>query len=59
MTVRCVDKSQKWRAEITINGKKIHLGLFLNKDDAINIRIQRAKDEFGEYINKCELVINV
>ena len=51
--------TNKWRADICINGKKIHLGSFLNKDDAINIRIQRAKDAFGEYINKCELVINV
>ena len=49
----------KWTAQITVNGKQINLGSFLNKDDAINIRIQRAKDEFGEYINKCELVIKV
>jgi hypothetical protein len=52
-------KSMRWRAQICINGKRITLGNFLNKDDAITIRIQKAKDEFGEYINKCELVINV
>ncbi len=52
-------KSMKWIARITINGKLINLGSFLNKEDAINIRIQRAKDEFGEYINKCELILNV
>ncbi len=52
-------KHNRWTAQIKINGKSIHLGSFLKKDDAINIRIQRAKDEFGEYINKCELVINV
>jgi hypothetical protein len=57
--VRWNKKQNNWRAEITINGKTINLGSFLNKDDAINIRVQRAKDEFGEYINKCELVINV
>ncbi len=51
-------KTMKWRAYIKINGKTIHLGYFINKDDAINIRIQRAKNEFGEFINKCELVIN-
>ncbi len=51
-------QSMKWRAEITINGKQITLGSFINKDDAINIRIQRAKNEFGEFINKCELIIN-
>ncbi len=51
-------KTMKWCAMITINGKRINLGSFLNKEDAINIRIQRAKDEFGEFINKCELIIN-
>ena len=49
----------RWTAQIFMNGKKIHLGSFINKDDAINIRIQRAKNEFGEYINKCELILNV
>jgi hypothetical protein len=49
--------TNKWKAQININGKRINLGSFINKDDAINIRIQRAKDEFGEFINKCELVI--
>ncbi len=48
----------KWCAMITINGKQINLGSFINKEDAVNIRIQRAKDAFGEYINKCELIIN-
>ena len=52
-------KNNKWTAQICINGKTITLGSFLNKDDAINIRVQRAKDAFGEFINKCELVINV
>ncbi len=52
-------RALKWSAQININGKKIHLGYFINKDDAINIRIQRAKDEFEEYINKCELILNV
>ena len=53
------EKAMKWTARIMINGKRITLGSFINKDDAINIRIQKAKDEFGEYINKCEIVINV
>ena len=53
------EKAMKWTARIMINGKRITLGSFINKDDAINIRVQRAKDELGEYINKCELVINV
>ena len=52
-------KSMKWTAYICINGKQIVLGSFINKEDAVNIRIQRAKKEFGEFINKCELVLNV
>ena len=56
--VRWNKRDMKWTAQITINGKQIHLGSFMNKEDAINIRIQRAKNEFGEFINKCELIIN-
>ena len=54
--VRWIEKTQKWRARIMVNGKETHLGYFVNKDDAINIRAQKAQNEFGEYINKCELV---
>ena len=50
---------KKWSARITINGKCICLGSFLKKEDAVNIRIQRAKDEFGEYLNACEIILNV
>ena len=57
--VRWNQNTNKWTAQIKINGKNINLGSFINKEDAINIRIQRAKNEFGEFINKCELVINV
>ena len=48
--------SQKWTAVITVNSKKINLGFFHNKEDAILIRKQRANVEFGEYINKCEII---
>ena len=51
--------SKKWSAQICINGKVINLGSFMNKEDAVNIRIQRAKDEFGEYLNACEVILNV
>ena len=51
-------RNNTWKAQININGKRINLGSFVNKEDAVNIRIQRAKNEFGEFINKCELVIN-
>ena len=45
--VRWNTTKNKWTAQICINGKTINLGSFINKDDAINIRIQRATDEFG------------
>ena len=40
-------KHKRWTEQIKINGKQIHLDFFVKKDDAINIRKQRAKDEFG------------
>ena len=49
----------KWTAVIEVNYKQIRLGSFINKEDAIHIRVQRAQQEFGEYINKCELILNV
>ena len=57
--VSFVKKTNKWRADITINGKRINLGSYMNKEDAVNIRIQRAKDEYGEYMNACEIILNV
>jgi hypothetical protein len=47
--------SNKWIAQIYINNIKIHLGSYLLKEDAINARRERAKLEFGEYLNICEL----
>ena len=57
--VHYVKKTNKRAAQICINGKQINLGSFMNKEDAVNIRIQRAKDEFGEYLNACEIILNV
>ncbi len=51
--------SNKWSAYINIDGIKIHLGLFVDKQDAINARIQKANEVFGIYTNKCEKIINV
>jgi hypothetical protein len=48
-------KENKWRAQITCRGKDIHIGDFDNIEDAQNARQQKAKELFGEYINKCEL----
>ena len=47
-------EQNKWRAQITYNKKKLHLGYFDNKIDAIKARINKSKELFGEYMNKCE-----
>jgi len=51
--------SNKWRARIMINGKSKHLGYFKNIEDAVNTRVKKAKEIFGEYINSCEKEINI
>ena len=52
-------EKNKWMAFIQINGKNKHLGYFENIDDAINARVKKAKEIFGEYINSCEKEINI
>ncbi|HAU85878.1 MAG TPA: hypothetical protein DCW90_10350, partial [Lachnospiraceae bacterium] len=39
----------KWRAVIGFDGKKIHLGYYENKEEAIKIRLQAEKKYFGEF----------
>lgn len=41
----------KWRATIKINGKRIHLGLFENLEEAIKARLEAEKKYFGEFSN--------
>ena len=49
------DKSfNRWRANIIVNGLKVHLGYFKSIDDAIKARQKKANEVFGEYVNKCE-----
>ena len=42
----------KWQADIHIEGKKIYLGRFDTKEEAIKVRKQAEIDYFGEYRNK-------
>lgn len=42
-------KSNKWMAYITIGMKRIYLGLYEDKDDAIKARKKAEKEYFGEY----------
>ncbi len=54
------DKRKKtWRAQITHNKKKHHLGYFENIEDAAKARREKAKELFGEFTNKVELEINI
>ena len=42
-------QTMKWRANITVDGKTIHLGRFANKQDAIHARLIAEKEHFGEF----------
>jgi hypothetical protein len=49
----------KYKAYITINGKRKHLGCFDKIGDAVNARVKKAEELFGEYINQCEKEITI
>ena len=45
---------KKWRAQIRIDGIKIHIGYYDDLEDAKIARVNRANEAFGEYTNACE-----
>ena len=47
--VTWVKKKKRWRASGKLNGKKIYLGLFANKEDAANKYQEFAKQNHGEF----------
>ena len=49
----------KWMAHIKINGKSKHLGYFEKIEDAVNARVKKAEEVFGEYKNSCEKEITI
>ena len=49
----------KWMAYIDINGKHKTLGYFDKIEDAVNCRVKKAKELFGEFMNSCEKEINI
>jgi hypothetical protein len=49
----------KWMAHIKINGKKKHLGYFEKIEDAVNARVKKAEELFGEYKNSCEKEVTI
>ena len=52
-------KANRWLARININGKSKHLGRFDNIEDAVNCRVKKAKEVYGEFMNSCEKEINI
>ena len=52
-------KSNKWHAYININGKRQNLGFFEKIEDAINARVKKAEELFGEFKNSCEKEVNI
>ena len=44
-----IKRSKKWKAEIKVNGKLIRLGVYFNKNDAIEARKEAEEKYFGEY----------
>ena len=51
----------KWMSYIQINGKLKNLGRFDKIEDAVNCRVKKAKEVYGEFMNSCEkeVVINI
>lgn len=43
-------KKSKWRAQITFNGQKIHLGYFHDLHQAKEVREMKERELFGEYV---------
>jgi hypothetical protein len=54
--IRYDEITKRWRVRITIDGTQIHLGGYVNKEDAIQARITRANQAFGVFVNSCEKV---
>ena len=49
----CYDNTRhKWKAEIKVDGKKLHLGRFDAKEDAIKARIEAEDMYFGNFKSK-------
>jgi hypothetical protein len=46
--------TQRWRAELTINGKRIRLGRFPSEEQAVAAYMKAANEHFGEYASKAE-----
>ena len=54
--VSWIEKSQRWIARIMVNGKNIHIGSFLNKEDAIVARLKAELEYFKEFAPQRNLI---
>ena len=48
--------NNKWRTQININGKNIHIGYYNTLEEAQAARQRVATENFGEFLNTCEKV---
>ncbi len=48
--VRWVEKSNKWAARVCLNGKEIRVGSFKTQQEAVEARLAKAKELFGEFV---------
>ena len=51
-------QTHKWSAKIQVNGKRKHLGRFLNEDDAGKAYNEAAKKHYGEYARLNQIEVN-
>jgi len=47
--VHWYSSKDKWASGIMLNRKQIHLGYYINKDDAIKARLKAEQQYFGEF----------
>ena len=48
--VTFMEDRQKWRARVTVNGKREFIGDFDNREDAYNAFCERAKETHGDFV---------
>jgi hypothetical protein len=48
-----------WEAKITHNKNNYHLGFYKTKEEAVEARLKKSEELFGEYRNKCEINLTI
>lgn len=52
------DKKNRWQAKIGLNGKGVHLGYFLTKEEAHAAYLEAARKHYGEFANSPSDAVN-